>query len=56
MAVAGQLSVEGVEELVVTEGEDGSLVLGTEFRGEAIEPAEVEDDLLSVAVIPTEGV
>ena len=42
MAVAGELDVEGVEELIIVQAQDLTLERGTPLRGERIETTQVE--------------
>ena len=55
MAVLGELGVEGVEDFVVTKGEDLALEFGASARGEGVEAAEIEEALLPGSVYGTMG-
>ena len=43
MAILGELGVEGVEDFIVVEGQDGPLARGTLLGGQLIESTEIED-------------
>ncbi len=47
MAVLGELGVEGVEDLVVVEGDHPALELRPTLGGEVVEAAQVERSLLA---------